>query len=129
MAADEPDDRGGVQAVETGVKLLMALAAHRGPQMLKRLAEDADMHPSKAHRYMVSFQRAGLVYQNERTSHYSLGTGALQLGLAAMGGLDVIEIGMASLRALRDQVNETVGLLAPAVATVGISCASVTVQL
>lgn len=100
-----------MQAVETGMRLLMAMATRRGPQMLKQLAEDAGMHPSKAHRYMVSFQRAGLVRQDERSSHYSLGPGALQLGLAAMAGLDAVGAGLKSLTALRDEVDETVGLL------------------
>ncbi len=111
MASNKGGEKGGVQAIETGVVLLMALAARRGPQMLKQLAEDTGIHASKVHRYMVSLQRAGLVQQDERSSLYSLGRGALQLGLAALAGLEPVSIALNSLPRLRDEVNETVGLL------------------
>ena len=55
------EHQAGIDSIETGMRLLTALAARRTPQMLKTLAADADMPPAKAHRYMVSFVRAGYV--------------------------------------------------------------------
>lgn len=104
-------ERGGVQAMETGLALLMAMTRRRGAQMLKTLADDADMPPAKAHRYLVSLIRAGIVTQESDTGRYRLGNGALQLGLAVMADMDVVDLGFKALPALRDDVEETVGLI------------------
>ena len=48
---------------------------------LKELALRAGMAASKAHFYLVSFKRVGLVAQDEVTGHYALGRYALDLGL------------------------------------------------
>ena len=99
----------GIQSVEIGLALLYVLAKHRTPQMLKSLAAEAEMPPSKAHRYLASFIRAGLVRQVG--NQYLLGLGALQLGLSAMGAMDVVGLALNRLQNIRDDVGETVGLV------------------
>ena len=44
----------------------------------------ADMAPAKAHPYMVSFGRLGLIEQDRSNGHYQLGPLALQLGLISL---------------------------------------------
>ena len=56
--------RAGIQSVEVGFALLDALARATGPLMLRDLAAAAHMSAAKAHRYLVSFQRLGLVLQD-----------------------------------------------------------------
>ena len=51
----------GIQSVEVGGQLLKALAHHGRPMALKDLARAADMTPAKAHPYLVSFGKIGLV--------------------------------------------------------------------
>jgi len=51
---------GGVQAVDTAVRVLSALIDTGAPLMLKTVSERAEMQPPKAHRYLVSFCRTGL---------------------------------------------------------------------
>ena len=51
----------GIQSVEVGGQLLRALAHHGRPLALKDLARDAGMSPAKAHPYLVSFGKIGLV--------------------------------------------------------------------
>ena len=108
---DDSDGKGGVQALETGLNLLMAFTRLKGPQKLKTLAEASAMPAAKVHRYLVSLSRAGLVRQESATSRYMLGLGALQIGLAAMSEFDVIELGLAMLPDIRDDLGETVGLV------------------
>jgi DNA-binding IclR family transcriptional regulator len=58
------------------------------------------MPPSKVHRYLSSFLKAGLIAQTGRSGKYLLGQGALQLGLAAIGRHDFVNFaadGMADL--------------------------------
>ena len=57
---------------------------------LSEIARDCEMPLSKAHRYLASFIHAGLVEQAGRSGKYDLGTGALQLGLAALARHDFV---------------------------------------
>ena len=50
---------------------------------------------------------SGFAEQDVTTNHYGLGREALQVGLAALGQLDVLKIAAPHLVALRDQLNET----------------------
>ena len=51
----------GIQSIEVGGQLLRALVHSGRPMALKDLAREADMSPAKAHPYMVSFGRLGLI--------------------------------------------------------------------
>ncbi len=65
--------RAGIQSVEVGFALLDALARAIGPLMLRDLAAAAGMSAAKSHRYLVSFQRLGLVVQAARRWSADLG--------------------------------------------------------
>jgi len=54
----------GIQSIEVGGQLLLALAHHGRPMALKDLAREAGMTPAKAHPYLVSFIKLGLVEQD-----------------------------------------------------------------
>jgi DNA-binding IclR family transcriptional regulator len=51
---------------------------------LRELAKAAGMAPGKAHPYLVSFSKLGLVAQEKSTGYYWLGPTAVQLGLATL---------------------------------------------
>lgn len=78
--------------------------------MLKDLAAAARMPAAKAHRYLVSLARLGLVTQDE-TGRYDLGPFALQLGLSALNRLDPVKPASRAIEDLRDEIGETVGLV------------------
>lgn len=110
--ADSPAHRGsrGIQSVEVGGQLLKALA-HTGRRMaLKDLARDAGMTAAKAHPYLVSFGKLGLIEQDPASGHYGLGPLALQLGLISLQQADPIRLAMAALPGLALRVGATVGL-------------------
>ncbi len=102
--------RAGIQSVEVGHALLEALARARGPLMLRDLAAAAGMSAAKAHRYLVSFQRLGLVSQDAATTRYDLGPAALRLGLAAITRLDAVKLARERLPALMPQISHTLAL-------------------
>lgn len=89
-----PVEGKGIQSIEVGFRLIDALLDAGGPMPLKDLAAAADMSPSKAHNYIVSFRRVRMMAQDSETGHYMLGPAALELGLvylARRGGLNVAE--------------------------------------
>jgi len=108
--SDELDGKHGVQSLEVGMSILRAMVTGKRAMMLKDIAQAADMPPSKAHRYLVSLIRSGLVEQDRLTSRYDLGPFALNLGLVALDRVDRIRLGLNAISELRDITNETVAL-------------------
>ena len=78
--------------------------------MLRDLASAADMSPAKAHRYLVSFQRLGLVVQDTTTNRYDLGPGALRMGLASLSRLDAVRLARAAIPSWGDAIGHTMAL-------------------
>lgn len=108
--SEESDGKHGVQSLEIGMSILRAMVRGQRSMMLKDIAAAAGMAPSKAHRYLVSLIRAGLVEQDPATSRYDLGPFALSIGLVAIDRLDRIRLGLSAIAALRDEINETTAL-------------------
>ena len=114
LAMKEPNDvepqRAGIQSVEVGFSLLEALSDAGGALMLRDLAAKADMSAAKAHRYLVSFQRLGLVVQDAATTQYDLGPAALKLGLASLSRIDAVKLARARLSPLMNDIGQTLAL-------------------
>jgi len=100
----------GIQSIEVGGRLLRALVHLGRPVPLKDLAREADMTPAKAHPYLASFGKIGLIEQDAATGHYGLGSLALQVGLISLQQVDPIRLASAELPALAQAVGQTVGI-------------------
>ena len=96
--------------MEVAGPLLLALARSAGPLTLSAIARSAGMPAAKAHRYLVSLIRVGLVEQDAATGLYDLGGLALELGLVALGRLDAVKLADETLASLREATGETVAL-------------------
>lgn len=83
--------RKGIQSVEIGIGVLDALVRLGRPSSLTDIARASGQSVSQAHRYLASFVNTGFLRQDPATALYDLHTGALRLGLAAMGRLDTFE--------------------------------------
>ncbi|MGO1117205.1 IclR family transcriptional regulator [Rhodovibrionaceae bacterium A322] len=105
--AKRDKSRQRIGSVDTGMRLLSALANSTGPLLLKDLAAAAEMPAAKAHRYLASYLDWGMVSQDQRGGPYDLGPFALRLGTAALGRQDVIEQACRALPGLRDTLGET----------------------
>jgi DNA-binding IclR family transcriptional regulator len=101
--------RSGIQSIEVGFRLLEVLTHTNGPMMLRDLARAAPMNPAKAHRYLVSFARLGLVTQTPE-GRYDLGPFALEMGLVSLNRQDPMRRARPAAAALRDEIDHTVGL-------------------
>jgi DNA-binding IclR family transcriptional regulator len=103
-------ERAGIQSVEVGFALLDVLANAPAPLMLRDLAGAAGMSAAKAHRYLVSFQRLGLVAQDSASTRYELGPATLRLGLSTLSRLDAVKMARERLPALMDKMGHTLAL-------------------
>ncbi|SAL15502.1 IclR family transcriptional regulator [Caballeronia sordidicola] len=102
--------RSGIQSIEVGFRLLDVLTNEPRAMMLRDLARCAGMSPAKAHRYLVSFLRLGVVSQDPVSGRYELGGFALQMGLARLARVDGVKLARIALTGLRDQLDQTVGI-------------------
>lgn len=107
---DESDGKHGVQSLEIGMSILRAMVDGQRSMMLKEIAAAADMPASKAHRYLVSLIRAGLVEQDPMSSRYDLGAFAMNIGLVALDRLDRVRLGLSTIAEMRDEINQTTAL-------------------
>ena len=111
---DAPDDteplRAGIQSVEVGFELLEALSQAQGALMLRDLAAAASMSAAKAHRYLVSFQRMGLVIQDPVSTRYDLGPAALRIGLASLARIDAVKLARERIDALLADTGHTLAI-------------------
>ena len=110
MAIEPTKPQQGIQSIEVGARLLRALAANGRSMMLRDLAKNAAMPAAKAHRYLVSFMRMGLVEQDANTGRYDLGEFSLELGLASLARIDVVRLATPILDDLCERIGETVAL-------------------
>ncbi|SNR75199.1 transcriptional regulator, IclR family [Haloechinothrix alba] len=91
-----------LQAIEQGLR----------PMSLTEIAAAADMGASKAHRYLVSLCRVGLVAQSQRSGLYDLGPGMRRLGIEALRRMDEVGLATEYLPTLRDRTSHSVNLAA-----------------
>lgn len=110
MTTEITKQRQGIQSIEVGARLLRALAANGRSMMLRDLAKNAAMPAAKAHRYLVSFMRMGLVEQDSNTGRYDLGGFSLELGLASLARIDPVRLAAPILDDLCERIGETVAL-------------------
>lgn len=114
VTTDAPDEgepqRAGIQSVEVGFELLKALSEVPGALMLRDLAAAAGMSAAKAHRYLVSFQRMGLIVQDPLSNRYDLGPAALRLGLATLSRIDAVKMARERIPALLQETGHTLAI-------------------
>jgi len=99
----------GIQSVEVGGQLLHALAHHGASMALKDLARDAGMTAARAHPYLVSFGRIGLIVQKD-DGRYALGALALELGLISLQQSSPVHVATPLLAPLGRQIGQTVAI-------------------
>ena len=100
----------GIQSIEVGGQVLLALVHHGRPMALKDLAREAGMAPAKAHPYLVSFARIGLIEQDDGNGTYFLGPLALQLGLISLQQANPVQVATPLIGELAQRIGQTVAI-------------------
>jgi DNA-binding IclR family transcriptional regulator len=103
-------DSRGIQSIEVGGELLRALARTGEPMMLRDLAREAGMAPAKAHPYLVSFSRLGLIEQDKATGRYEFGPLALEHGVVSLRRLSAVRIATPEVAALAGTIDHAVSI-------------------
>ncbi|MGN5478141.1 helix-turn-helix domain-containing protein [Cupriavidus basilensis] len=93
----------GIASVETAVRLLRVVEASPQPLTLKEIAGAVGFSSSKAHHYLVSLVRSGLLERADDGQRYLLGSFSLQLGLTSLARSGTANVVADAVRALRDE--------------------------
>lgn len=101
--------RRGIQSVEIGTQLLVALGRHVAPMALRDLGKAAGISVGKAHPYLVSFLKVGFVVQDS-AGRYELGPLALQLGLAKLQRLDPVKEASPLIESLAAETEQSIAV-------------------
>lgn len=100
----------GIRSIEVGGALLQALVRSGRDMALKDLAAQSGMPAAKAHPYLVSFSKLGLVVQDSATGRYGLGPFALQMGLSALNALDPIKVAIDEATHLANDISLNIAI-------------------
>lgn len=106
---DAHPDNGGVRSVDNALRLLELV----GERQALRVAEAADLlgvARSTAHRLLAALRRRGFVLQDRRGGAYRPGPVLSEIGLAAIGRVDLRRAARPVLEDLRDQTQETTSI-------------------
>jgi DNA-binding IclR family transcriptional regulator len=93
--------------VERALALLQYLARHSGEHGVRALAIALHLSPSTTYRLLETLEARGFVHQNRQTDRYSIGVAAVQLGIAALGALDLSAVAPPYLRDLVTATGES----------------------
>ncbi len=99
--------KGGVNSVEVAGMVLRAISETAGPARLADIARATGMPTAKAHRYVVSLVRAGLVERDPSTGHYDLGPLSLRAGIVALSRSDALKRAERVLHMIVERTGET----------------------
>jgi DNA-binding IclR family transcriptional regulator len=91
-----------ILSIGVGFRIIRFFVEAEGYRTLKDIAAATGMPPGKAHLYLASFVREGMIHQDPATGCYGLGPYAIQIGLAAIRRNDVIALSQSVCAGLRD---------------------------
>src|SRR5215467_10863074 len=95
-----------IQVIDRLARVLELFAAHGREMKVREVATELHLRRSTAHRYLASLSRAGLL-RTEGDGLYTLGPLLIQLGAAAVGGVQIVELAENYLSQLAEEAQET----------------------
>jgi DNA-binding IclR family transcriptional regulator len=95
-----------IQVIERLARVLEVFAINGRQMRVRELAAALHLRRSTAHRYLASLARAGFL-RSEGEGSYALGPLLIQLGAAAVGGVQIVEIAEKYLSQLAEEAQET----------------------
>ncbi|MGH3096911.1 MAG: IclR family transcriptional regulator [Streptosporangiales bacterium] len=105
----ERSRRSGVQAIDRAVALLRCFTGEQTELGISQLGQLTGLSTSTTHRLLVALQAGGLVQQADNR-RYRLGPLVLRLAHALHSRLDLRSAALPTMRQVRDETGETVGL-------------------
>lgn len=115
FALDRPDGSAPnakyiVPGLQRGLEVLALFGRDRRRLGLSEIARAMGLSRSAAFRLVYTLESMGLLLRDDTDERYELGPSVLDLGLAALASMDVVDLAERPLQALRDATGGTVHL-------------------
>src|ERR1051325_9880683 len=95
-----------IQVIDRLARVLELFAANGHEMKVREVATELHLRRSTAHRYLAALSRAGLL-RTEGDGLYTLGALLIQLGAAAVGGVQIVQLAENHLSQLAEEAQET----------------------
>lgn len=95
-----------IQVIDRLARVLEVFAGSGHQMKVREVAAALHLRRSTAHRYLASLSRAGFL-RSEGEGSYALGPLLIQLGAAAVGGAQIVELAESYLSQLAEEAQET----------------------
>ena len=95
-----------IQVIDRLARVLEVFAGNGRQMKVRELASTLHLRRSTAHRYLASLSHAGFL-RSEGEGAYALGPLLIQLGAAAVGGVQIVELAENYLSQLAEEAQET----------------------
>lgn len=105
MAGNETAET--VLSVERALVILKRLAETRDEIGVRDMSRELGYSPAVTQKILNTLRVHGFVSQNEKTDRYSLGSAALQLGMAMLSQFNIVRVARPFLESLTEQTGET----------------------
>jgi DNA-binding IclR family transcriptional regulator len=95
-----------IQVIDRLARVLELFAVNEREMKVREVASSLHLRRSTAHRYLASLSRAGML-RTEGDGAYALGPLLIQLGAAAVGGVQIVQLAENYLSHLAEEAQET----------------------
>src|SRR5262245_13643420 len=103
-------DRYTIEALARGLEVLALFSAERTALTLTEIVAALKLTKSTAFRVVATLEQQGFLEHDAATRRYRPGLAVLQLGFAALSGLEVRQVTRPHLERLADDLGETASL-------------------
>lgn len=93
-----------------GLSILAAFTPEDPALGITELAQRVELHKSTTHRYVTTLEMLGYLQQDPETRKYRLGIRVVDLGLAALNGIELRQLARPELEALAERTGHSVNI-------------------
>jgi len=108
IAAEDEKRENGVKSLHLAFDVLEAVASEDGEIGVSELALKLGTTKGTVFRHLQTLVERGYLAQNPATQRYHMGVRSYLLGQAAAGRIDMLSASQDAMKALRDEIGETV---------------------
>lgn len=100
--------RDTIQSLEIGISILDVIAQAKRPLKITEIHEKTKITKSNLYKYINTLTRSSLIYRDEHTGMYHLGSKLIQYGMTAIGSKDILTSITPYLQSISDYSGNTV---------------------
>ncbi|MEH7387376.1 helix-turn-helix domain-containing protein [Bacillus sp. JJ1521] len=99
--------RDTIQSLSIGISIIDVIAKARRPLSIPEIQEETNITKSNLYKYINTLVQDGLIFRDQNSGLYHLGSKLIQYGMLAMGSQDILAILSPYLQSISEHTNNT----------------------